>query len=675
MPAYWRVPAAMTLADAHGAEPASRGNPKLGSSLNQLLGTYQRERLSGARSFAERHMMALDEGRVQVVVVAVDEEMDALRRAVEVLGGEYQGHYGTLLQALVPIDALESAAARTDVQVVREPRRPMPDAPLQAGAQTTEGVAASNASAWHAEGWDGTGVRLAIIDSGFTGYSALLGADLPGSVGTYDWTAEGMAGSEHGTACAEVAYDMAPGATIDLHKVGTEVELGNAIDQAIADGVDVASMSLGWFLNGPGDGTGSLADIIADARANGIFFAKSAGNYAESSWSGSYVNYNPGTHDYHAWDGANQWWNWIGPGGGSCYVLPASFPIWGSLHWDDWAAVSQDHDLHLYRWPGGGTTLYRVWSSTDPQNGGAGQRPEEEVRYLAAGGNCYAFVVERVDATRDVCLGLTTPMGHLDQWTPQRSLGFPADSPDAITVGAVDVAGYSLEPYSSQGPTFGPGGACGGGSTKPDIAGYANVSTVSYGPGDFAGTSAATPHVAGAAALVKQVHPAYGVSQLQSYLESSAIDLGALGKDNLYGAGRLYLPSENWPPYTPGNPSPADEATGVSTTIDLSWTGGDPDSGDTVTYDVYFGISDPPTTLLCDDVSSTTCDPGTLSYDTPYYWYVVAADNHGASTTGPTWDFATGPVVYLPVVLRGYPPRAERAYPGLDASILPAVPK
>ena len=133
-------------------------------------------------------------------------------------------------------------------------------------------------------------------------------------------------------------------------------------------------------------------------------------------------------------------------------------------------------------------------------------------------------------------------MGHLDEWVPARSLGFPADSPDAITVGAVDVSSpYTFEPYSSQGPTFGAGGTCSGGSTKPDIAAYANVSTVSYGATGFAGTSAATPHVAGAAALILDAIPGYSVSQLQDYLESNAIDMGAAGKDNLYGSGRLYL--------------------------------------------------------------------------------------------------------------------------------------
>jgi hypothetical protein len=96
----------------------------------------------------------------------------------------------------------------------------------------------------------------------------------------------------------------------------------------------------------------------------------------------------------------------------------------------------------------------------------------------------------------------------------------------------------------------------------------------------------------------------------------------------------------NHPPNAPSNPSPAGEASDVPISTDLSWTGGDPD-GDSVTYDVYFGTSDPPTALVCDDTSSTTCDPVTLSYSTPYHWYVIANDGQD-TTSGPVWDFTTG---------------------------------
>jgi hypothetical protein len=96
----------------------------------------------------------------------------------------------------------------------------------------------------------------------------------------------------------------------------------------------------------------------------------------------------------------------------------------------------------------------------------------------------------------------------------------------------------------------------------------------------------------------------------------------------------------NNPPYTPSNPSPSNHATGVSIYADLSWSGGDPDVGDTVTYDVYFGVSSSPP-LVSSGQSASTYDPGTLSYSTTYYWKIVAKDNHGASTVGPVWDFTT----------------------------------
>jgi len=548
-PTQLKIPTAGTLLAAQEVEGPSSSNPKLGSSLNQLLETHRREGLAEAQAFATRRVMVLDDDRVQVVMVTTREAISDLKEALEVLGGEYQGHYEGLLQASVPIDALESLAGRPDVQLVREPLRPIPLAPAQVGNQTTEGVAASNASAWHAAGHTGSGVRIAVIDTGFTGYTGLLGTDLPASVTTYDWFGLGMDGlGNHGTACAEIIYDMAPGATMYLHVIGTEVELGQAVTQAIADGVDVISMSQGWIAGGPGDGTGFLADIVNDARSNGIFFAVAAGNDAEVSWSGSYVN--SGTSNYHAWDGADLWYNFIvpSPGSGDCYIPPADTFIQAGLHWDDWSAVSQDYDLHLYSSPDG-STMYRVASSTNPQNGGGGQTPEEYVSYRASGTDCYAFVVERVSATRDVCLSLAVPqMLHLAEWVSQRSLSFPADSPDAITVGAVDVSSpYPLESYSSQGPTFGPGGTCSGGSTKPDIAAYANVSTESYGAGGFSRTSAATPHVAGAAALVQSSLHRFDLSSvcdpelLQCVLENGAVDLGTAGKDNLYGSGRLYL--------------------------------------------------------------------------------------------------------------------------------------
>lgn len=97
----------------------------------------------------------------------------------------------------------------------------------------------------------------------------------------------------------------------------------------------------------------------------------------------------------------------------------------------------------------------------------------------------------------------------------------------------------------------------------------------------------------------------------------------------------------NNPPYTPNNPYPSNYATSVSITADLSWSGGDPDPEDTVTYDVYFGASSSPP-LVSSNQPATSYNLPTLSYLTTYYWKIVARDNHGVTTTGPLWVFTTG---------------------------------
>jgi len=96
----------------------------------------------------------------------------------------------------------------------------------------------------------------------------------------------------------------------------------------------------------------------------------------------------------------------------------------------------------------------------------------------------------------------------------------------------------------------------------------------------------------------------------------------------------------NMPPNAPSNPFPPDGATGVSTSVVLSWTGGDPNVGDTVTYDVYFGTSSEPP-LVSDAQSDVTYSPGILSNNTQYYWKVIATDSQRESTSSPVWDFTT----------------------------------
>jgi hypothetical protein len=111
----------------------------------------------------------------------------------------------------------------------------------------------------------------------------------------------------------------------------------------------------------------------------------------------------------------------------------------------------------------------------------------------------------------------------------------------------------------------------------------------------------------------------------------------------------------NNPPNPPSNLSPAHGSINQALDVDLSWTCSDPDPGDTVTYDVYFEADDTtPHNLICNDVSTPVCDPGRLDANTHYYWYVVATDNHAASSTGDIWDFTTKSAIYLPLIMRNH---------------------
>ncbi|KYK22450.1 hypothetical protein AYK21_03880 [Thermoplasmatales archaeon SG8-52-2] len=110
------------------------------------------------------------------------------------------------------------------------------------------------------------------------------------------------------------------------------------------------------------------------------------------------------------------------------------------------------------------------------------------------------------------------------------------------------------------------------------------------------------------------------------------------GFDGVVYAFSSFTPAENIPPYTPSDPSPTDGELYVDPNADLSWTGGDPNPQDTVTYDIYFGTTSSPNKIVTNQ-SDTTYDPGTLSFYTKYYWKIVAWDNNNVSSESSIWNF------------------------------------
>ena len=112
---------------------------------------------------------------------------------------------------------------------------------------------------------------------------------------------------------------------------------------------------------------------------------------------------------------------------------------------------------------------------------------------------------------------------------------------------------------------------------------------------------------------------------------------------NYTSAGSIwsFTTEENLPPYEASDPEPEDGATDVDIDEILRWTGNDPNPGDKLTYDIYFGTSSPPP-LADEGLAQAAYDPpGAMDLETTYYWQIVTEDSEGLTITGPIWEFTT----------------------------------
>lgn len=97
----------------------------------------------------------------------------------------------------------------------------------------------------------------------------------------------------------------------------------------------------------------------------------------------------------------------------------------------------------------------------------------------------------------------------------------------------------------------------------------------------------------------------------------------------------------NHAPTNPSNPDPNDGATEISNTTNIDWSCTDSD-GDDIYFTVYLEKNDSsPDVIIKDDLTGSNADPGTLDYNSHYYWKVKADDHEGGVTIGPVWDFYT----------------------------------
>ena len=494
-------------------------HPGLEHRLYRLQAAFRRGGQTATQDLARGTGVRMVEGAILVQLnlrpgVHVDDVTD---RALAVHGARVTARGFTVLEALVPPGELTAVVDGVPgVAWLSAPLEALPDV----GAHVTEGVARVQADRFHCRGVDGKGVHLALIDIGFDKWSkALASGELPGVSGSpSDFS------STHGTSCAEVVADVAPGVIIHPLKVSTLATMEQWIKNDLpSTKIQIISRSLSSLGGGFGGGGGAWCSLAAKVKAGGVLWVNSAGNYGGG-------NFYRGKFKDSDKDG---WHEFSGTAELNKFSFTSTSRITMQLDWDDYPSSAEDYDLYVYRWSGSKWVTYG--SSKSKQTGT--QAPREYLSLSKPPGGDYAFAIFRKKAAKaNMTLRLFKYSGGktLQYHQAAGSINTVSACADVLTVGAIPQDRYATgpqNPSSSQGPTW-------DGRVKPDLAGPTIVDTLAKAK--FGGTSAATPHVSGAVALYMHASGSDPLTAAKNVLKDT-IPMGSPAPNNIYGQGRMVL--------------------------------------------------------------------------------------------------------------------------------------
>ena len=557
------IPLSVAIPGAYGdggdsyspPEKADLEYPNLSPMLNQLVERVETGDTGDLEAFVVSDPSSpVHLGSSLAVTVYLSDYADDVAKFLEEYGASPRNIGEDYIEAYVPVALLGEASELPGVNKVRVvvPPRPLSTKPAVSG----QGIQAHGSTVWNFAGYSGQGIKVGIIDVGFTALRSLMGAELPLTVQVrcyteigaftediYDCDGEGL----HGTAVAESVFDIAPEATLYIANPWSKGDLSRTVDWMISEGVSVINHSVGWTFDGPGDGSSPYSSsplVTADRAAEaGVLWVNAAGNSAEETWFGPYSDVDgDGLVEF---DGTDELNTMILPGGG-CNIHT-------QLRWEDaWGGATRDLDLYVVDTQTGET----VASSGDVQAGNPGDVPYESVIVSSIDGwSKYRYALAVVHRSGDApdWLQLTVwSGGTIEHHTMRGSITNPAESahPGVLSVGAAPWFDTSVvEDFSSRGPVP---ISMPNGRVEPDLVavdcGETSVVPIEEEGRGFCGTSQAAPHVAGMAVLVRQRFPELTPEGVAEYLRNHAEGRGPITPNNTWGYGLARLPAQDADP-------------------------------------------------------------------------------------------------------------------------------